>query len=366
MEKQKQAILSFCLISSSTYPIFKMLVHWRTRIYLPGVGIKVLTPISASTYGLGSDRSPSIRGRKAFMDKTVKVLVIILIVGGVLFLGYQQLSKRQEQRLDAALQASQIQHRDELGKLEQEISSLQSELEKYREEQTQVAPENLTEIFGPQVGALGSQEADCKEINGQVRALFDYLDKKEYLKKHGFSSTAFDLWEDSLNLLANRPPVLTAEMDDLFRLMGNVTHLYRILGKGRILVVKEILASEADVLEPAMAVLFAWLTTCRKADAAASALPWLKNMYEYAGFFLNTLGGRSYLQRRDSKIRMLINYYSLIILDRANAEKLNSYGIDIRPHIDFLFYDISNQKGLMYRERYLSGLAALQNKYHKS
>jgi hypothetical protein len=92
----------------------------------------------------------------------------------------------------------------------------------------------------------------------------------------------------------------------------------------------------------------------------------MKTMYEYAGFFLNTLGGRSYLQRRDSKIRMLVDYYSLMILDRANTEKLNSHGIDIRPYIDFLFYDISNQKGLMYRERYLSGLAALQSKYRKS
>jgi hypothetical protein len=300
------------------------------------------------------------------MDKTVKVLVIILIVGGVLFLGYQQLSRRQEQRMDTALEAAQTQHRNELAKLEQEIAGLQGELEKYREEQAREAPENLSEVFGPQVGALGSQEIDCKEISGQVRAFFEYLDRKEYLNKHGFSGTAFDLWEESLSLLARRPPALTAELDDLFRLLGNVTHLYRILGKDRILVVREIMANEADVLEPAMAVLFAWLSNCRKDTASASVGPSLKTMYEYAGFFLNTLGGRSYLQRRDSKIRMLVNYYALIILDRANTEKMNSHGIDIRPYIDFIFYDISNQKGLMYRERYLSGLAALQNKYRKS
>jgi hypothetical protein len=300
------------------------------------------------------------------MDKTVKIIMIILIVGGGIFLGYQQLSKRQEQRMDAALQTAQAQHQKEVDKLQQEISGLQGELEKYREEQTQVLPENLSEVFGPQAQVLVNQEIDCKQISGQVRAFFDYLDKKEYLKKHGFSGSAFDLWQDSLNLLAHRPPVLTAEMDDLFRLVGNVTHLYRVLGKKRILVVKDILTNEADVLEPAMAVLFAWLTTCRQADAAPSALPSMKTMYEYAGFFLNTLGGRSYLQRRDSKIRMLVDYYSLMILDQANTEKLNSHGIDIRPYIDFLFYDISNQKGLMYRERYLSGLAALQSKYRKS
>jgi hypothetical protein len=62
---------------------------------------------------------------------------------------------------------------------------------------------------------------------------------------------------------------------------------------------------------------------------------------------------------------MLVNYYSLLLLDQANRKELNRFGIDIRPYIDFLFYDITNQKGIMYRERYLSVLAALQNRYHQ-
>jgi hypothetical protein len=47
----------------------------------------------------------------------------------------------------------------------------------------------------------------------------------------------------------------------------------------------------------------------------------------------------------------------------ANDAKLNAYGLDIRPHLDYVFYDINNQKGLMYRQRYLGRLRALQNKY---
>ena len=78
---------------------------------------------------------------------------------------------------------------------------------------------------------------------------------------------------------------------------------------------------------------------------------------------MNTLGGRSYLLRRDAKLRMLVNYYSLLIIDLANEAKLNAYGLDIRPYLDYVFYDINNQKGLMYRQRYLSRLSALQNKY---
>jgi hypothetical protein len=146
-----------------------------------------------------------------------------------------------------------------------------------------------------------------------------------------------------------------------------VTHFYRVLGKERIGVVLDIIAGEKEIVEPAMAVLYAWLTTCRKTAAGADAYqrPETAVLYTYAGFFLDTLGGRSYLLRRDSRIRMLVNYYSLLLLDQANRQELNRFGIDIRPYIDFLFYDISNQKGIMYRERYLSVLASLQNRYQQ-
>jgi hypothetical protein len=36
-------------------------------------------------------------------------------------------------------------------------------------------------------------------------------------------------------------------------------------------------------------------------------------MYEYASY-LNTLGGRSYLMRRDSKVRLLTTYYCILVL----------------------------------------------------
>jgi hypothetical protein len=47
----------------------------------------------------------------------------------------------------------------------------------------------------------------------------------------------------------------------------------------------------------------------------------------------------------------------------ANDEMLNSYGIDIRPFIDHSFYEIGNQKGLIYRKPYLEKLAGLRAKY---
>jgi hypothetical protein len=152
-------------------------------------------------------------------------------------------------------------------------------------------------------------------------------------------------------------------MENLNSLRRNVTHLYRVLGKDRIELLKVILQSESAVIEPAMAVMHAWLVVCSDDSASGADKQHLKEIYPYAAYFLNTLGGRSYLLRRDSKVRMLMNYYAVLTVDMANDNKTNAYGLDIRPYIDYLFYDINNQKGLMYRERYLTQLAALKDKY---
>ena len=37
----------------------------------------------------------------------------------------------------------------------------------------------------------------------------------------------------------------------------------------------------------------------------------LAGLYEYAGYFINTLGGQSYLFRRELYLRVLIRYYCL-------------------------------------------------------
>ena len=67
--------------------------------------------------------------------------------------------------------------------------------------------------------------------------------------------------------------------------------------------------------------------------------------------------------RRDSQLRILASYYCLLILDKANDEKLNRYGIDIRPQIELLMSEINNTKNLIYKKRYLGKLATLEAKY---
>ena len=67
--------------------------------------------------------------------------------------------------------------------------------------------------------------------------------------------------------------------------------------------------------------------------------------------------------RRDSKIRILTSYYSVLLLDRANDMKKNIHGIDIRPHLRMLSADLSNYTGLKYKQEYLLKINDLKNKY---
>jgi hypothetical protein len=89
-----------------------------------------------------------------------------------------------------------------------------------------------------------------------------------------------------------------------------------------------------------------------------------ESLYNYACFFLNTMGGRLYLFRRDSVSRMTITYYGILIIDKANRESNNRNGIQIKPAIDALIAEIENSGAqLRLKEGYLDKLYELKEKY---
>ncbi len=293
------------------------------------------------------------------MDKTVKVLVILFAIVGIGLFGYHWFSQWHTKTVDQALAREKEKLLARIAQLEAQITRMREELG--TQNSSQPSKSELASVFGDAkpTEPMVLNKADCKKITGQAVAFFQYLDSKAYLIWPGIDMRADELFEDISKQLAAQPPVNVGEMEDLYSLVRNVTHFYRVLGRNRVNLIKEILRSESAVMEPAMAVMFAWITTCNYDYDQLN----LNTLFQYAHFFLNTLGGRSYLLRRDTKQRLLINYYCLLIIDMANDAKLNAYGFDIRPHLDYVFYDINNQKGLMYRQRYLSRLSALQNKY---
>ena len=297
------------------------------------------------------------------MDKTVKILIVLFAALGLGLLGYYLVNQWHTRAIETAVEQEKDACLKKIAKLEADFRKLAEEAD--LQSQGLAGKSDLTPVFGPDkpMTAGVDDAVNCQKVTAQTVAFFQYLDSKAYLIWPGINMRAEALFDDVFKRLAANPPTNVGEMDNLYALMRNVTHFYRVLGRDRVNLIKEILTSESAVVEPAMAVLFTWMTVCDRIHPKTREPERLNTLYQYASFFLNTLGGRSYLLRRDSKLRMLVNYYALRILDMANDARLNAYGLDIRPHVDYVFYDINNQKGLMYRQRYLSHLAALKDKY---
>ena len=298
------------------------------------------------------------------MDKIIKILIVIIVLGLTGYVAYDQIGKWNKRRLDASLKKERKEWQDKTGKLEEKITSLQEELAQQRD--ALVPQEKLVEIFGEGTSVISPEEQreiSCEELERQIMAFFTYLDKKEYRESYELKEGTYELFQHVARQLSNNLPMVTGEMKNLSSLMRNVAHFYRVLGRKRIGLIKEIMRNESEIIESVMATFYVWFISNDRCKGVIEGCPSLEVMYEYAGFFLNTLGGKSYLLRRDSKVRILTNYYCVLIVDRANEETLNRHGIDIRPHIDFLFYDIIGQRGLIYKKQYLARLADLKEKY---
>jgi len=202
-----------------------------------------------------------------------------------------------------------------------------------------------------------------EDIESQIVAFFAYLDEKGYVKKNKLTGSTYGQYELSMTQLSANRPIIAGETENLYNLLYNVAYFYRVLGKERLFLVRDILNSESDIIESVMKTFYMWYTYENGPGKEIKGIPSLRVLYDYAGFFLTTLGGKSYLLRRDSKIRILTTYYCVMILDKANDSKLNSNGIDIRPYIKATLDDIASHMGLIDQREYLKELENLKLKY---
>lgn len=297
------------------------------------------------------------------MERYLKILIVIVVLGGAVFFAYNQIVKWHKGGLDNAIEREQAEWQEKTWVLEEEITSLQKELAEHRD--ALVPSEKLFEVFGeaPIVVSPKQEEISCEDLERQVTAFFKYLDGKEYLRPYNLGEETYSQFRKIVKKLSRTPPIAAGEMNDFFSLIINVSHFYSALGKKRIEQIKVILKNEYEIMESAMSIFFTWFTSSDRCKENLKGNPSLKVLYKYAGFFQNTLGGRSYLLRRDSKVRILTSYYCVIILDMANDENLNSDGIDIRPYIDLSYHEILDHKGLIYKKQYLAELETLRDKY---
>ena len=203
----------------------------------------------------------------------------------------------------------------------------------------------------------------CSQLEKDVTDFFSYLDRRPYVQHLELGKPLLDYCKGMVKQLSAHPPVPAGEGIDPRILTRNIYHLYRVLGLKGIRLVREILRNEQDSIEINLDILFRWVMAGNKCPDRLGLRPSFKILYKYAGFFVNTIGGRACLSRRDNRTRLLATYYSLLILHEADKRGLNSYGIDIYPLLISLKNEISHYHDLEFQPEYLNRLTRMENYY---
>ena len=205
-----------------------------------------------------------------------------------------------------------------------------------------------------------------EETDRLINDFFSYLDDQGYIRSYNLSGGSRNQFFQICRTLLADSPVTIRETDSLRYLVKNVYFFYRTLGKKKIILINDVLKNESDIVEPLMRLFYLWFTAHGRDYSDYMACPSFEQMYEYVSFFLETMGGRSYLFRRDPRIRIVAQYYCVLMIDEANDQGHNPNGIDIRPHVRHMLAEISEQRGLIYKDQYLTALERLRQKYDRS
>ena len=211
---------------------------------------------------------------------------------------------------------------------------------------------------------IGELDSACSSLADNVESFFNTLDTRDYIKDFQLASPSAVYFPELIQKLVDNPPIVSGETDDLFTILQNTAHFFRIIGKKNIVVLKGILDRERDTFEQTLFDFYRLTAEpeCLKErfNLDITQAP----LYSYAGFFLNTMGGRLYLFPRDSMSRMVVNFYAILIIEQANREGKNKYGIPIKDAIDNLIIEIESSRiKLQMRDFYLDTLYDLKVKY---
>ena len=216
------------------------------------------------------------------MKRGVQISVAILMLGITSYVSYTLIINWHNKELENAKR----QVREELTPIVEPI----------------VPKEKLIEAFGedPTEAPFDRQQTAYEEIERRIMTFFFYLDAQEYIKSYKLEKGTYHQFELTVNKLSANPPLVIGETESLYTLYKNMSHLYKVLGKMRINLIKDIIIHESGLLESAATTFYSWVTTKNSAAGQQGKRPSMKVLYEYSGFFLTTLSGKSYLLRRDS------------------------------------------------------------------
>jgi hypothetical protein len=221
------------------------------------------------------------------------------------------------------------------------------------------ALERVEEVEGKEMKV----ENECQKMEKDLQEFFTYLDTKDYIKELKIEEGTFNHFIKIIRALSLNPPIPAGEGLNYDMIISNIYHFYRALELKDLELIKLILKNEADTMEINLALFYKWLMSNDKCGQKEGIPPTLNTLYRYAGFLINSIGGRSYLFRRETRLRLLLYYYSLLIIHEADKKKMNNFGVDITPFLEPLAEEIENYKFLYFRKEYAGRLINLKDYY---
>ena len=292
-----------------------------------------------------------------FISPYIIPLLVLVALLAIISLNWQNLTEMFRQTDGGK---GQPEWEEKISNLEKEIAKkLQTTepIETMTEDTAEVLPYgNITESAEP--------PSELQQLQDEILAFFRHLDQQDYIIDYQLQEGSRLHFSRTLKKVFANPPIVSREADDLFSILKNMSHFYRILGRQEIILIKDVLTHEIENMEQIMAVFYRWSEISQPTgnNNLDLAIP-LASLYEYGGFFINTLGGQAYLFRRDSRLRLLVRYYAILIIDRANSSDMNRHGIDIRLATEALIDEMEASQMLSGQDEYLHRLAALQTRY---
>ena len=283
-------------------------------------------------------------------NKGLLLLVIALIAGGLLVFYYTYFGSKSREH--PTFQEGEEKRSEELAKSSPETKDLIA----------QSAPqERLEEVESKAMKV----EDECQKMEKDLQEFFTYLDKKDYIRELRIEGGTFNHFIKIIRALSLNPPIPAGEGLNYDMIISNIYHFYRALELKDLTLIKLILKNEADTMEINLALFYKWLMSNDECGQKEGIPPTLDMLYKYAGFLINSIGGRAYLFRRETRLRLLLYYYSVLIIHEADKKKMNNFGVDITPFLEPLAEEIENYKFLYFRKEYAGRLVNLKDYYVK-
>lgn len=229
----------------------------------------------------------------------------------------------------------------------------------------QAPQERLEDVLGEKAieGQAMRVEDECQKMKRELMEFFAYLDKEPYVRELEIGEDTFTRFKKIIHVLSLHPPLPAGEGINYDRIIENIYHFYRVLTLKDLRLIKLIARNEADSMEINLALFYRWLMSGDQCNRDNGLPPSWDTIYRYAGFLVNSIGGRSYLFRRDTRLRLLLSYYCLLIIHEADKRKMNSFGIDITPFLEPLAEEIEHYQLLYFRKEYAGKLIDIKSYY---